>query len=355
MLVHSQRRPYHETNAGGNASPLRKRGAAQLLPYMLTNDQALELIHQYGECFVAWATDENAILAVHPIPRNASATDQVAALGQMRTDYPGPTVGRFLSAENCTLETLTGQQREIERVARRKRVLRSWESLDNGGLIGLLCGATPFSAPMDARQDSWHLVERLYKSRGPSLTDAQLDQLEKFANQKVRQEGWLSTALSLQCYLAALRNAPEDLVALWRRHRNSGALFYGWTAFTEAAGDLAITDPDILDRFISTVEKSIFGFKVEAMIALGKIGPPAGMRAARVIQYTIHDSAEWVTALRDRALHRIQSRPSEWKTCPDCFHGYADRPDADLPVSARCPACLGYGHVPKEETSSTPP
>ena len=36
---------------------------------MLTNEEALRLIKECEECFVVWATDQNAIVAVHPIPQ----------------------------------------------------------------------------------------------------------------------------------------------------------------------------------------------------------------------------------------------------------------------------------------------
>ena len=64
---------------------------------MLTNEEALRLIKECEECFVVWATDQNAFVAVHPIPKEEdtlkAVTTKVEAMAAMKTDYKGPTKG----------------------------------------------------------------------------------------------------------------------------------------------------------------------------------------------------------------------------------------------------------------------
>jgi hypothetical protein len=83
---------------------------------MLTNEEALRLIKEYDECFVVWATDQNAIVAVHPIHNEQ---DRLKALASMGTDYEGPTKGRFLKSKDITLHTLQDEQAETTRIATR--------------------------------------------------------------------------------------------------------------------------------------------------------------------------------------------------------------------------------------------
>jgi len=87
---------------------------------MLTNEEALRLIKECDECFVVWATDQNVIVAVHPIP---TEEDRLKALASMGTGYEGPTKGRFLKSRDVTLQTLLqillDDQAETTRVAKR--------------------------------------------------------------------------------------------------------------------------------------------------------------------------------------------------------------------------------------------
>ena len=86
------------------------------------------------------------------------------------------------------------------------------------------------------------------------------------------------------------------------------------------------------------------------MVALGKIGPPAGLRAVEVIEKSIYDSSDDVTAIRNRVVARIQQPASDWIQCPNCYHGYVEgNRDAD-PHVYTCAKCLGLGHIPKAES-----
>ena len=141
---------------------------------LLTDEEALKLIKQHEECYVVWATDRNAVVAVHPMPAIAEPEDRIAALGEMKTDYPGPTKGRFLSSATTTLQTLRDEARETDRIDGRQRIFRSWEHLPPAELIEIVVRAD-FSWPMDSFHGTSHLVERLYKIHGPALTDEDLE------------------------------------------------------------------------------------------------------------------------------------------------------------------------------------
>ena len=68
---------------------------------MLTNEQALALIKQTERCFVVWDTRQNAIVAVHGIPADASPAQSFRLLNSMPQ---GPTMGRFLDSESERLD-----------------------------------------------------------------------------------------------------------------------------------------------------------------------------------------------------------------------------------------------------------
>src|SRR5215468_6173197 len=233
---------------------------------MLTNEEALRLIKECDECFVVWATDQNAIVAVHPIP---TEEDRLKALASMGTGYEGPTKGRFLKSRDVTLQTLQAEQAEITRVATRVAIFNSWTS----------CG---IDALIDILNVDW------------------------------------ST----------------------------------WDAFTDAAGNLPTLDQDIIAQLIKIVETPfMFGPRWEAMVALGKIGTSAGPRAVDVIEKSIYDSSDHVTAVRNRVVARIRQPASNWIQCPHCYRGYVDGIGSNIPSVHTCTECLGLGRLPRSGTA----
>jgi hypothetical protein len=112
---------------------------------MHTNEEALRLIKECEECFVVLATDQNAFVAVHPIPKEEdtlkAVTTKVEAMAAMKTDYEGPTKGRFLNSKDVTLQTLLqillDDQAETTRVAKRIAIFKSWASCGIDELIDI--------------------------------------------------------------------------------------------------------------------------------------------------------------------------------------------------------------------------
>src|SRR5262245_23471844 len=151
---------------------------------MLTNEEALRLIKECEECFVVCATDQNAILAVHPITKEEdpleALTTNIEAIAAMKTDYEGPTKGRFLKLKDVTLQTLLDEQAETTRVAKRIAIFNSWANCGIDELIDILIERR-IHKPMDVFHGSSYIVNRLYKIHGPQLTERHLARLEQFA------------------------------------------------------------------------------------------------------------------------------------------------------------------------------
>ena len=111
----------------------------------------------------------------------------------------------------------------------------------------------------------------------------------------------------------------------------------------KAAGDLRISDPEIIAQLISAISRGVFfNPKVVAMTALGKIGQPAGEAAALAIEQNIYDSSEYLKEFRHRVIDRIRSRDDTWVKCPKCLRGVVNQEE-----SHSCPTCLGLALVRK--------
>ncbi|MAS93782.1 MAG: hypothetical protein CMO55_11375 [Verrucomicrobiales bacterium] len=311
----------------------------------LTDEEALKLIKQHEQCYVVWATDRNTIVAVHPLPVDAKPEDRIKALGEMKTDYSGPTKGRFLSPATTTLQTLKDEAQETEQIARRISIFRSWEHQPAEELIEVIFNAD-FTSPMDPRHGTNHLVERLYKVHGPFLTEENLDRLRSFSSSEPRCPEQNQGRRQLICYLAVLTNSPDVIREVWRNRDNNKQQFWSaLSAFNDAVGDLQMDDPEILEFLIEMVSGGgMFGPRFEAMVTLGKIGPAAGKPAATAIRDRIYDSSRSVVDVRERVLKRIESNATDWKKCPVCFHGYLNKSDS-IPRIVACPSCFGLGHT----------
>lgn len=312
---------------------------------MLTNEQALEIIKQHDECYVVWAMDRNAIVAVHPVRQNVALEDRTDCVFGMSTDYKGPTKGRFLSSASTTLQTLIDEAAENDRVAKRVAIFNAWGRASIDDLIAVLEDAD-FENPMDPFHGSQFIVERLYKIHGPALTGEQISRLEEFAQSKDIHAEQAMAQENLQCYLCVLANDVDRLNALWERYRRDDAPWSHWSALVESAGDLPTRDSDIIATLICFVERpGMFSPRFEAMGALGKIGAPAGAKAARAIRENIYESESYVTDVRNRVLERIESPPPQWSKCASCFHGYVSGFSYGSLGVESCETCLGLGWI----------
>lgn len=201
-----------------------------------------------------------------------------------------------------------------------------------------------FPYPMDMFHGSNAALRHLYLQHGPALTEAQLDRLELAA--KPESCGMDSVqCIKLQCHLSALRKDEPRLRRIWDEHVSRRPVFAPWSAFALAAGDLRTTDDVLIASLVEVVrECALFGPRREAMVSLGKIGPPAGDLAADVIEENIYDSSSVVVALRDRVLTRIRAADVGWRKCPDCVAGFRF---GDSYWLVDCDTCFSLNLVPE--------
>ena len=312
----------------------------------MTNEEALELIKRTERCFVVWATDRNEVVAVHRVGPNNNPEEMARPLQAMSTDYQGPTAGRFFESADVTLETLEAQQSDTARINRRVEVFSEWAETPTEGLIRIL-ERSDFQHPMDAYHGSSVIIQMLYHHRRRELTEDQLGRLDAIAASPVPDRLDRSARDGLECYLSVLRGDPERLRRFWERRLSKGKDFSVWDVFTTAAGDLRVSHPEIIAQLIDTVEKPfLFGPRFEAMVALGKIGPPAGTRAAEVIGAAIYDSSAEVVGARDRSIERILSADADWLVCAACERGRTPWVNYGVPTTRACGDCYGLGFVP---------
>jgi len=58
-------------------------------------------------------------------------------------------------------------------------------------------------------------------------------------------------------------------------------------------------------------------------------------------RFTVHNSSDDVTAIRNRVVAHIQQPASNWIQCPHCYHGYVDGISDNDPHVHACAECLG--------------
>ena len=314
---------------------------------MLTNEEALSLIHQHGDCYVVWATDRNVIVAVHPIPQEATANERISALGQMKTDHSGPTRGRFLSAATTTLAMLKDEQREATRIADRTTLLKRLAIAPLDELLDRLLDGR-FEYPLDRFSCPGILLDRIYKIRANEIQTSHLTPLTRFADEPLKFAELASAQEGARCYLSVLLQEPRRLNKVWTDKYATGHRNWFSSPFLEAAGDLPTGNSDIVSALIDVVERrdNMFGARYHAMVILGKIGPLAGSRAVDVLMSSIPDSDAQMTAVRTRAINHIRATEGRWTHCPHCLHGVVDDSSSDFPSILDCPNCLGLAAVP---------
>ena len=137
-----------------------------------------------------------------------------------------------------------------------------------------------------------------------------------------------------------------EFVRYWHEQRNGRRVPF-LIGPSEFAGDLRVTDPVIVNDLIGLVRaKCPFGLKPPAIIALGKIGSPAGSEAARALREEVFDSTDWIIVQRDRLLARIETAPGLWCDCTNCRRGQIVDESSFNCARRDCPKCYGLGLTP---------
>jgi hypothetical protein len=143
---------------------------------IMTNQEALRLIKSTDYCYVVWSIATNAIIAVHPVPRDPSPGDLLAAISKMESAHAGAK-GRFLDPGTTTLATLEEEQRDEERISSRQSIFESWLPCSTEELIRKL-EAEDFQPPMDLFHGPRHIIEELYYAPDRVVSKEQLERLD---------------------------------------------------------------------------------------------------------------------------------------------------------------------------------
>jgi hypothetical protein len=310
----------------------------------MTNDEALRLIKATRYCWVAWAVRENDVSAVYPSAHETSGDERARELEDIFRQSSERVRVQFLISANVTMETLRQEQAKGIEVAERVRIFGSWQTTATDDLLVLL-ETGEFRAPMDLFHGSSHIIDQIYYGRSASLSSRQVERLNSVASKSFFSPLGSAVVDKLECCLAVIQNDQERLERFWRlRLAKKNRAFN--SDFAVAAGDIALSLPDVVIHFVSTVATQLmFGPRCAAMLALGKIGAAAGDVAASTITEHIYDSSESIAALRDRVVSRIQTPPSMWKTCEACVRGKTPVVEEGMPWFRDCAHCFGLGHI----------
>src|SRR5262245_56300153 len=180
----------------------------------MTNEEALHCIKTTDYCYVVWSIEKNVVIAVYPVPRDATIEQGSAALSKVDSEHAGPTKGRFLDPRTTTLTTLSEEQ-QTETIHDRERTFRSWQAYSTNDLLGILEHGE-FPPPMDPFYGAQHIIEQLYYSPRRALSSEQLGRLDAMAASSCASLE-PAVALRLECWLALLHRDRDRLERFWSR------------------------------------------------------------------------------------------------------------------------------------------
>ena len=309
----------------------------------MTNTEALRLIKTHdGFCLVVWSLKLNEIVGVHALGNGSRAYDEAWPTNPENAPY----IGTHVDASTATLELLDARQKENDRDgishAERVRIFRAWHDGPVEDLFHLLETDT---IPAVVGQDDGErlILENIYYARAASLSRQHLARLN--AALRVFNASGSASAFKFECRLAVIEGDRQRLLRYWDRRPAKSEAYDA--DFVRAAGDLQVDRQDILDYLVWCVAGPGWGpflWRLGAMVALGKIGAPAGETSAAAIEKHIYDSDAVVAEIRRLTIARIRTPPTDWKPCDFCVKGNADDPDHPF-FFVRCRACFGLGYV----------
>jgi len=312
---------------------------------IMTLEEALQRIHEAGRCFVIFDADTGEVLEVQESDA-ADAPDALLGTMGAASKVHGSVKGRFFDGAEVTLETLEHEVEESRCAAGRVAVFSRWSVLPPGELVRVL-ETDDFAPPMDTFHGPRHVIERIF-DYSPDILLPFVRRLERIAQRTSVEQGLEAPVrLVLESKLAVLAGDFARLKTVWERHHPGTFSSLVWhPELLECIGDLRPRDPEPIEILIQTVsypKPMMFGPRCEALRSLGKVGGPAGPRAARGIRDMIYDSTPSIMDLRECVLARIETPESEWEGCPRCYWGRVPgRPWQD---DDYCAACLGLGFV----------
>lgn len=312
----------------------------------MTIDEALEMVRQTEECWIVFNSEKGEVLSVEENHPDETHQDMFAHLATL-SRFNQPVMTRFFTSAEVTRKVLESQQSESERVRTRTRVLTEWSQAPTEKLLGIL-ERGQYDYPMNKDFDSTIIVNLLWELRRDELTLPARERLRILLSRAALCE---AARNKLRIYLAALSDDERQLKAIWTGVEPGRD---GWSdgfALMDALAHVATEDQEIIGDMLAIFDTGMpFGGKFDTMIALGKIGPIAGPRAAATIRRTVHDSQPWIIAARDRVLERLVSVEDAWTMCGACCYGRVS--EAERFGAQACPACLGLGFRPVPDAKS---
>lgn len=315
----------------------------------MTIDEALETIKGSLECLVTLRAVTGEILVAKHLTPDSPDEDRRACLCPVTiVPFEAQTVSRFLESASVTSASLSDWIEETRRwyepLYTRFKIINRWRYEPLSDLVAILeSGDFPDHTML---KDSDILLSLIFDIRDAELKPDLVRRLWAVADSeqgKISGEPFVSP---LRLSLWGYEMKTAEFVRFWHEHRHGGMLpFLGGPS--KFAGDLRVTDQVIVNDLIGRVRAQWpFGLKQPAMIALGKIGSPAGSEAARVIREEVYDSTDWIIAQRDRVLARIETAPGLWSDCTNCRRGQIVDESSFICTLRDCPGCYGLGLIP---------
>jgi hypothetical protein len=311
----------------------------------MTIEEALQRVRELKKCFIVWREDTGEVVSVEDAS-DGSMKGFASRLQGMGEKGPFPTSARFFDAGQVTAAVLHGHAAQCAKTNRRAAIFKEWARASPEQLVEVL-EKEEYQEPYVGKRDADYVMRLLFHLHADELTATRSDLFGRLRRLRLIGAGYGTASLILAQHLAVLDGDAARLKELYLKRPYGFGLFH----FTEAFGDVRCADPQIIEELIAEVERpGMFGPRVVAMVALGKIGAAAGSRAAEVIRANIYNSSEWVARRRDRVLERITSPPASWVRCGRCCRGRVLSFTLYCPWPVHCPRCLEMGLISAESS-----
>jgi hypothetical protein len=316
---------------------------------IMTIDEALQAIKGSLECLVTLRAVTGEILVAKHLTPDSPDEDRRACLCPVTiVPFEATTVSRFLESASVTSASLSDWIEETRRWYEPQyacfKIINGWRYQPLSDLVAILeSGDFPDHT---TRKDSDILLRLIFDVRDAELNPDLVRRLWAVADSEQVKSSDESYAGTLRLSLWGYEMKTAEFVRYWHEQRDGGRapFLIGPSKF---AGDLRVTDQVIVNDLIRLVRaKCLFWFKRPAIIALGKIGQPAGSEAARAIREEVYDSTDFIIAHRDRVLARIETAPGLWRDCTSCRRGQIVDESSFTCTLRDCPGCYGLGLIP---------
>jgi hypothetical protein len=217
---------------------------------------------------------------------------------------------------------------------------KKWQLQPASELISILeSGAFPFPT---SQIDAFHLLDCIFDFDKEELTPTLTARLWQLVQAKTFDFQY-EQAVTFRLY--GHQRRTSDFIEYWVKLRAESYSPPPWNLWRECitcAGNLRVLDQRIVRDLIYLVRDG--RVRCEAIVALGKIGAPAGLEAVQVIDQPLGGINR---QLKDRVLQRIRTTDNEWQPCDVCRDGKVldDEPDRSFWID--CPNCFGLSWIPQ--------